>query len=126
MDGKKRPKKLIAMTKPEAAPPAKSALDPEVFIAMKTLTTEPPCKVVDLSEKGPVLLLRSRKAPGLLITHESGPDSITLVSLASGQGLTLSRDAARLPGSVLADWAGPEESSVTSYVAREDRWELAK
>jgi hypothetical protein len=95
-------------------------------ITLRTFTAEPPCKLVDLGARGPVLLIRSRKAPGLLITHEAGPDSITLASLASGHGFSLSRDAARLLSGVLADWARPEEPDFKSHVASEDRWELAK
>jgi hypothetical protein len=131
MDGKKKSKKPITTRKKPAQPqPARPAPDPEhekkVFIAMKTLTTEPPVKVVDLAAKGPVHLIQTRKGPGLLLHYAQGPDTVVLISLATGQGFGLSRDSARALGGLLNGWAGEGEPAATPWVASEDRWELAK
>lgn len=81
----------------------------------------------DLSASGPVHLLLSDESAGLLIHHAAHPGSVSLQSMTTGQGFSLSRCAARLLAKHLAAWAGPApKATVSEWKSDGDSWTLAE
>lgn len=102
----------------------------QLNLLMKALKDDkqPEVRLFDLSQAGPVKLIRSTKGgPGILVHQAGRPDHLTLD--AAGQGFSVSRDAARLLGTLLLEWAGPASEPKTVaqwFETNDDRWELAK
>lgn len=95
-----------AATKRAARPKLPVGSKTDTFTVSQTCEFNPPAaRLYDLAKKGPVHLLQGEKGMGLLIHHLSGPTTVSLVSLTTGQGFMLSRESARVLGALLSSWA---------------------
>lgn len=85
--------------------------DKEINVKMNFVKENiaPSCVMIDLSDSGPVNLIMTGKGKGLLIHHAFGGDPdkhVTVVSLTTGDGFTLTKDAASKLAFYLLKWSG--------------------